>query len=441
LRKSATWKFRRVSAFLLALAFFILTLMPGVVPPVIAVTTETPATSPAALSATAGIQPLNAPPIVTIPDRNINLNTIIAGTSVGTGWNFLSGRNLRIDGDGVFRIEGSGTPPNGIDIYIAPNVNADIILDGVDIQHDSTNQAITLAMGGNVSIWLEGDNRLEAGIGNSWAGLLLGTGRSLTIDGPGTLTVVNTNPNGWGIENIPGSTVTINGGTITATGPQGGFSSPNNIVVNGGEFLVMDSGQLTDALAAIGAGTGTIRLGASFDHAAGIAISGGANITLETNGFTLNVNNASGIGLEVTGGASFLLNGGGAFNVTGTTHGVLANDGTAEVTNATATGANGVGAEAENGGQITVGGAITASIFANVGGTAFAQGGHTSMDATHYIFAVGTSAVRVARVSASNDDYYGEGGARRRSSGCDGGFGMVALAAVLWAARWRYGRR
>lgn len=67
------------------------------------------------------------------------------------------------------------------------------------------------------------------------------------------------------------------------------------------------------------------------------------NFELDLNGYVLTVTNTSGIALWADG-RRLSLTGEGEFNVTGTTHGVYACDGgRAEVTNATATNANGIG--------------------------------------------------------------------------------------------------
>ncbi len=94
-----------------------------------------------------------------------------------------------------------------------------------------------------------------------------------------------------------------------------------------------------------------IRLLSDINYDGGISITG-KQITFDLNGFTLNVVNASGTGLSVFYG-EVNLTGDGEFNVTGSNYGVLAMSGTATVTNATAVGTNGVGANT-SGGSITV---------------------------------------------------------------------------------------
>jgi len=112
-------------------------------------------------------------------------------------------------------------------------------------------------------------------------------------------------------------------------------------------FPVTNSTQLTNALAAIGTGTGTILLEASFSHATPIHITNGAVITLETGPHTLDVNVATNHALQVTNSSQFLLDetGGGAVNVTSVipnANAVRVTAGSkAQVSNATSTGGHG----------------------------------------------------------------------------------------------------
>ncbi|MFA6808311.1 MAG: hypothetical protein WCR27_04895, partial [Eubacteriales bacterium] len=90
-----------------------------------------------------------------------------------------------------------------------------------------------------------------------------------------------------------------------------------------------------DALGAVTTGQ-TIKLLSSIDYNSGISISG-KRITFDLNGFTLNVNNSSGTGLNVSSGGVNLM-GQGSFNVTGYNYGVYANNGVATVTSTSGTG-------------------------------------------------------------------------------------------------------
>lgn len=103
----------------------------------------------------------------------------------------------------------------------------------------------------------------------------------------------------------------------------------------------------------------------------------GKDITFDLNGYTLEVINNSGTGIHVVN-AAVDITGSGQLNVTGTTRGVHAEctgggSASVTVTNAHATGANGIGAFADTGAEITVQGNATASGDHSLG--AYAQGG------------------------------------------------------------------
>ena len=100
-------------------------------------TTETQTTTPAALTAIAEIQPLNAPIIP--PGRTININT--PNTTGAVGWNF-SGGVVNIMESGAFRIEGNSTPTNNT-ISVAPSAsNVQFILYNANHQLNQTKAAI-----------------------------------------------------------------------------------------------------------------------------------------------------------------------------------------------------------------------------------------------------------------------------------------------------------
>ena len=127
---------------------------------------------------------------------------------------------------------------------------------------------------------------------------------------------------------------------------------------------VADAAGLTAALAAAVDGD-TITLGADITYNQGITING-KSITLDVAGHTLNVSNPSGVGLSVTGSASALLLadsvGGGALNVTGTTCGIQATNGsTAQATTAKATGQNSYAISTDTGATVNVTGDVTAT--------------------------------------------------------------------------------
>ncbi|MEA4925987.1 MAG: S-layer homology domain-containing protein [Syntrophomonadaceae bacterium] len=115
-------------------------------------------------------------------------------------------------------------------------------------------------------------------------------------------------------------------------------------IVNGEQYTTLD-----EALDNVGHGD-TIRLLSDIDFNGGIVIEN-MTITFDLNGHTLELVNTAGEGLRVQTGAVNLA-GSGEFNVTGTTIGVIAANGSAVVSNANATVGN--GALALTDGSVTV---------------------------------------------------------------------------------------
>jgi hypothetical protein len=111
--------------------------------------------------------------------------------------------------------------------------------------------------------------------------------------------------------------------------------------------------KLVDALTDANDGD-TVRLLSNIAHNSGISIAG-KTLTLDLNGYDLNVNETSGTGLTVSSGG-IILTGSGNFNVTGYECGVQASSGgVTTVTSATAkSNTNGVGITASGGGKVTV---------------------------------------------------------------------------------------
>jgi len=165
------------------------------------------------------------------------------------------------------------------------------------LQSGGVGGAGILTSGANTTLTIDGTGSLTARGHGFSAGIGGGGGGNA-----GNITILPTfngtinaygGANGAGIgggSGGSGGNVTIGGGVINATGGGSasaiGAGSGNNnhgtLNVTGGNVTqtVMNSTQLTQALAAIGNGTGTIRLGASFTHNQLITIPTGANITL-----------------------------------------------------------------------------------------------------------------------------------------------------------------
>ena len=172
---------------------------------------------------------------------------------------------------------------------------------------------------GDATLVLEGTNTVCAGRdgsgNNNYPGIYIAPGKTLTIQGDGTLTAYsNSSPWGAGIGggwNIACGNIVINGGTITATGGSesagigGGYNgSCGNITINGGT-ITATGGQNSAGIGGSNASCGNITINGGTitatggDHAAGIGggfascgnitISGG---TVEATGGNL----AAGIG-------------------------------------------------------------------------------------------------------------------------------------------------
>ena len=170
----------------------------------------------------------------------------------------------------------TGTLASNVKISIADG--ATVTLKNVNITNlgDNCNWA-GINCPGNATLVLEGTNEVCAGRdesgNNSYPGIWIASGKTLTIQGDGTLTAYSngTNPYGAGIGggySISCGNIVINSGNITATGGQdaagiGGNTSCGNITINGGTITATGGGG--------GAGIG----GGYYASCGNIEISGG----------------------------------------------------------------------------------------------------------------------------------------------------------------------
>jgi len=167
--------------------------------------------------------------------------------------------------------------------------------------------------------------------------------------------------------------------------------------------LVGTAGDLTTALTNAADGD-TIQLTANIDYSGGISIAN-IDITIDVQSFDLDVVNAAGAGLQVSDGGVALSRTTGSFNVTGTTSGVNAvNGSTATVTNATSTGADEVAVNASGGSTVTVLEDVTGSraIYASIVG------------APNYVYVEGDA---IATGTNDRDAVYAGGGSQVSVSG------------------------
>ncbi|MBQ7561895.1 MAG: hypothetical protein IJS99_08710 [Synergistaceae bacterium] len=202
---------------------------------------------------------------------------------ITSGWDFdTSAKTLTIKSDGLYRITATNSMiSTQNNIVVAAGVNAQIFLDGVNINTSSANKpAFEIEPGGKAEIFLANTNRLRSASGragievrgamtdtdsiasvvinsanssnsSSLDGVLEVTGgyQAAAIGGPG-----NNSP----YSNGRSGSIEINGGTIIATGGQdaagigGGYTSG----YNGGGTITINGGDVT-AISPLDAGIGT----------------------------------------------------------------------------------------------------------------------------------------------------------------------------------------
>ncbi|MBR4271553.1 MAG: hypothetical protein IKQ30_01805 [Bacteroidales bacterium] len=166
----------------------------------------------------------------------------------------------------------TGTLSGNHKISIAPG--ATVTLNNVTIEGEDNNSYnwAGITCDGDATIILEGDNTVK-GFYKNYPGIYIAEGKTLTINGTGTL---NASSNGWGagIGDIFAKScgnIIINGGTVTATGGKysagiGGSRNATcgNITINGGTITA------TGGLYAAGIGSGD-----NYSTCGKITISGG----------------------------------------------------------------------------------------------------------------------------------------------------------------------
>lgn len=210
---------------------------------------------------------------------------------ITSGWEYDSStKKLTIKSDGVYRITGtSSLKPTQNHIEIAEGVNAQIFLDGVNIDTSSISNApaFEVKQGAKAEIFLANTNRLKSSDGragievrgavgdgeqnataiinsaksnnsSSVEGRLEVTGgyRAAAIGGPG---------NQSGISHGRSGIIEINGGTIVANGGQDAAGIGSGYVSggkNGGGTININGGDVT-AISPLDAGIGTGLAGAS----------------------------------------------------------------------------------------------------------------------------------------------------------------------------------
>ena len=209
-----------------------------------------------------------------------------------------TGEVLTITGDGTYTISMrsglSSTTQGGI--VVAPGVNANITLSGVNIDASATSNASAFDItGATVNLTLVGESILKSGSGMAGFTTPIGSSLVITEVSTGSLTVTGgTNGAGIGSNNSGNSgMISIQGGTVTATGGASGAG------IGGGSSGSGGTASITGGIVTV---TGGIN---------GAGIGGGAN----GSGGTVNIAGGS---IIVTGGTNGAGIGGGANGTGGT---------------------------------------------------------------------------------------------------------------------------
>ena len=229
----------------------------------------------------------NAPTTYTLLDNNINLSNTTS-PSVGDGWAFANNVYAILDGADV-NITGSGSSRR---VEVANNAVADITLNNASITSvGNYNTPLMISTGAEVNLTVEGVNTITSA--RSKAGIQVPDGAMLTIDGTGSLNVTGGEYGGAGIGGAfceDSGTITINGGTISATSVASDSYHDGAGIGGGGAGIVFFSfeglggfgGDVTINGGVVKAGT------ASESGAAGIgggsASKYGGTLTMEHNG-------------------------------------------------------------------------------------------------------------------------------------------------------------
>ena len=217
------------------------------------------------VSASTGIVEINAGPTAsttTIAEFAVSFANVINIATVddlesGPGWVF-NDPVLTISGPGA-NVTITGSVSNGRRIETFNNNT--ITLNNVSISGLASNESpLDITSGGSsLTLNLEGTKTLSA-VGANLAGIQVTTGRTVTINGPGSLVVTGGTDSagiGGGGSANTGGNITITGGTVTATGGSDsagiGGGAGSNITITGGTVIANGTG----AGAGIGGGSGS----------------------------------------------------------------------------------------------------------------------------------------------------------------------------------------
>ncbi len=168
---------------------------------------------------------------------------------------------------------------------------------------------------------------------------------------------------------------------------------PNPVCeVDGVQYDTLDEG-----LAAAAVDNDTIKLLADINYTGQLAPT--TDTWFNLNGHTLNVVNDSGAALWVNAGIDVDIYGEGAFNVTGSSGVIIGDGSSAKVTNATATGSNGLAVDVAYANSSAT---ILGDATANGTGGAFAIAGYGTATIDGNVYAQGTGGTGVAALGSAN---------------------------------------
>ena len=182
-----------------------------------------------------GTQPTNTTPLGNTIDLSQG-----TGSVVGEKWVLANNVYTVLDGADVV-ITGSNSSQRRVEV--AAHSSSDILLNNASVKSLGNNQpAFLINVGATVNMTIEGDNFLQAG--RSKAGLQIIEGTTLFVDGDGSLEVIGGTYGGAAIggdfRNNCG-TITVNKGTIIATGVESGSYFGGAAIGGGGAGIVFFS--------------------------------------------------------------------------------------------------------------------------------------------------------------------------------------------------------
>ena len=218
--------------------------------------------------------------VVGTPTVNVTVNgrDIVDGT--GDGWTYDGNRKLTLTGPGPFVVSGEAT---GVSLVASADCAVTITNLKLNVAQYDTLSALRVENGHSVALTLAGSNVLRSGA--SAAGIRVGKGQSLVVDGDGVLDLYcnqESETGGAGIGGSPyesGGTITIAGGTLNVWG------GPNSAGIGGGCFRNCGSVTISGGVVTAQGGQNGVAIGDGYgtheDDAGAVAFTGGSIFVAE----------------------------------------------------------------------------------------------------------------------------------------------------------------